>query len=114
MVTRRVSLATWTFEVVLVWYEDVLIVVVVASNLIELSGMPPPKAHDQEPKLRTRIRTSCQEVPVAFVARRSRIPSVSPPMRPPFIRPSMVGVGSDAGANAAVPVTELRTVEGEP
>lgn len=35
-------------------------------------------------------------------------------MRPPLSRPSTVGVGSDAGANAAVPVTGLRTVDGEP
>ena len=50
--------------------------VVVLSNLIELSGMPPPIAQDHVPKLRTTIRTSCQVVPAMFVARRRRRPSV--------------------------------------
>ncbi len=35
-------------------------------------------------------------------------------MRPPFISASTVGVGSDAGSNAAVPVIVPRTVDGEP
>jgi hypothetical protein len=33
-------------------------------------------------------------------------------MRPPFISPSMVGVSSAAGENAAVPSIGLRTVDG--
>ncbi len=35
-------------------------------------------------------------------------------MRPPFSRPSTVGVERVAGSNAPVPVTVLRSDEGEP
>ena len=49
-----------------------------------------------------------------LVARRSRTPSASASMRPPFSSPSTVVVGSDAGANAPGPVIVLRSVDGEP
>src|SRR6476646_1891034 len=113
-VTRRVSFATCVFAVVFVWKFEFDKVVVVLSNLIELSGMPPPIAHDHVPKFRTFIRTSCQVVPAMFVARRRRRPSGRLSMRAPLRRPSTIGVERVAGAKAPVPVTVVRTVDGDP
>ena len=47
------------------------------------------------------------------VARRRRTPSVSPSIRPPFMRPSTVGVDSVAGANASGPVIVVRSTDGD-
>ncbi len=108
--------STWTLAVVLVSNVEFAAVklVVAPSNVIELSWNPAPKAQDHDDRVRRFMRTSCQVVPVVFVARRRRMPSGSASGRPPLRRPSTVGVGRVAGANAAGPVTVLRTSDGEP